>query len=136
MQHYFLHFYHQIVEASSPSNICSITRFSKLSELTDYVKDQQNFSLIKRGLLQLGFCAEKGIQMQLMNSTTGEDRFIVNIVDVPKLLNNPMKQRFGVFVVPQGRYVNMIFHLFFASTEFITIQIISAVYLCSVNLLL
>lgn len=92
-----------ILEACSPSNVSTMMRFAKLSEVSDFIKDQQNFALIKRGLLQLGFCADNGIQMQLTNSTTGEDRFIVNVVDVPKLLNNPMKQRFGVFVVPQGR---------------------------------
>jgi hypothetical protein len=84
-------------------------RLKKLSQLIDVIKDQQNFALIKRGLLQLGFCAENGIQMVLSNSTTGEDRFIVHVVEVLKLLKNPIKQRFGVFVVPQGRETEWLF---------------------------
>lgn len=98
-----------ILEASSPSNACTMTRFSELSELTAFVKDQQNFALIKRGLLQLGFCADKELQLQLSNSTTGEDRFIVNVVDVPRLLNNTIRQKFGVFVVPNGRETEWLF---------------------------
>jgi len=82
-----------------------LARFKTLEELKLYIKDQQNFSLVKRGLLQLGFCAEKGLQMNLANGVSGEDRYILNVVDVPKLINNPIDRMFGVFVVPQGRLV-------------------------------
>lgn len=78
-------------------------RLKDLEDLLSFVKDQQNFSLVHSRIQHLGTCAEQGIQLQLSNPQTGEDRFILNVVDVPKLFNNPMKQKFGVFIVPQGR---------------------------------
>jgi len=98
-----------VLEAASLSNSSTMTRFESLEELMNSIKDQQNFALIKRGLLQLGFCAEKGLQLNLANGSTGEDRYILNVVDVPKLLNNPVDKRFGVFVVPQGRESEWLF---------------------------
>jgi len=80
-----------------------MSRFNSLEDLLNFIKDQQHFALVKRSLLHLGSCAEDGLQLNLACGPNGEDRYILNVVDVAKLLNNPVERRFGVFVVPQGR---------------------------------
>jgi len=96
------------LEASSLSQT-SFVRFKALEELLSFIKDQQNFALLQRGINRLGFCVEKEIPLELTNVDTGATRFLLYIVETSKLLRNSIKQRFGVFVVPAGRESEWLF---------------------------
>jgi len=95
-----------LLEASSMTNN-KFTRFNNLDELLLFIKEQQNFAIVKRGLSRS--FGDKEISMKLASGTTGDDRYSLCIVDVPQLMKNPVQKRFGIFIVPQGRESEWLF---------------------------
>ena len=79
-----------------------LTRLNSVEELSNNIKEQLTFALIKKNIGTLGFCAETGLDMKLA-SADGQPRFSLHIADVMELVKNPVNKQFAVFIVPHGR---------------------------------
>ena len=93
------HEWFQVIEASCGS---SFIRVKELDELLSYIVNQQNMMQLRRELMSIGVAATKEVVLRLV-SKEGEDRFVFYVTDAMKLIKNPVENRFGVFIVPQGR---------------------------------
>jgi len=86
--------------------LSSITRFDSLDELLAVIKEQQNFAILKKGLKSIGFGSKPSPAIRLgASNASGDDRYILYIADVPKILRAAPDRSFAVFIVPQGRYL-------------------------------
>jgi hypothetical protein len=77
-----------------------------VTKLCELLKTYLDDAFMKKAIKTIGFCAAApGVTLSLF-TPTGDVKYITHTVDIPKFTKNPSEKQFGIFIVPQGRYVN------------------------------